>query len=391
MEPRGAAANALLDLSEQTIDGPAVRPEELLNRRPQSAASERSAASEIPPSPVEPPAPPPPGPPSSAIDGEAALLAKLPRGEASVLSQVAPHLGLFAALALASACVALRGSALAALRELREATVLVGGVPVVRLHALAAVLDARLPRLRVLHVRGAPPPAGDGGRARLNLQRLRRAAAAEIELDLAPTLQSRHASPDVVAALSAVAARVLAARGSKVRRVRLSRQLLGSVLRLWPKHAEVIDGRFEAHQLGDPGASLVASLLRNAPPSARLVRLDLSQNLLTDWGLLVLSHSLLRRRAPELRELTLSFNNIGGDDASERDNAPGLRALGTALSLGSGGGFASLANSLETLSLSHNELGDDVSCWSRRQSPTATPTRTPTAAAATATMARRRA
>ena len=64
--------------------------------------------------------------------------------------------------------------------------------------------------------------------------------------------------------------RVLAARGSKVRRVRLSRQLLGSVLRLWPKHAEVIDGRFEAHQLGDPGASLVASLLRNAPPSARL-------------------------------------------------------------------------------------------------------------------------
>ena len=90
--------------------------------------------------------------------------------------------------------------------------------------------------------------------------------------------------------------------------------------------AEVIDGRFEAHQLGDPGASLVASLLRNAPPSARLVRLDLSQNLLTDWGLLVLSHSLLRRRAPELRELTLSFNNIGGDDASERDNAPGLRA-----------------------------------------------------------------
>ena len=82
MEPRGAAANALLDLSEQTIDSPAVRPEELLNRRPQSAASERSAASEIPPSPVEPPAPPPPGPPSSAIDGEAALLAKLPRGEA---------------------------------------------------------------------------------------------------------------------------------------------------------------------------------------------------------------------------------------------------------------------------------------------------------------------
>ena len=114
MEPRGAAATALLDLSEQTIDGPAVRPEELLNRRPQSAASERSAASEIPPSPVEPPAPPPPGPPSSAIDGEAALLAKLPRGEASVLSQVAPHLDLFAALALASACVALRGSALAA-------------------------------------------------------------------------------------------------------------------------------------------------------------------------------------------------------------------------------------------------------------------------------------
>ena len=85
MEPRGAAANALLDLSEQTIDGPAVRPEELLNRRPQSAASEKSAASEIPPSPVEPPAPPPPGPPSSAIDGEAALLAKLPRGEASGL------------------------------------------------------------------------------------------------------------------------------------------------------------------------------------------------------------------------------------------------------------------------------------------------------------------
>ena len=44
MEPRGAAATALLDLSEQTIDGPAVRPEELLNRRPQSAASERSAS-----------------------------------------------------------------------------------------------------------------------------------------------------------------------------------------------------------------------------------------------------------------------------------------------------------------------------------------------------------
>ena len=205
MEPRGAAAAALLDLSEQTIDGPAVRPSSStgvrrarhprrvrrpkFRRHPWSRPRRRRQGRRLV---------------RHRRRGGAPRQAAARRGVGPLPGRAAPR-PLRGARA-ASACVALRRRARGAARYCARR----------RCSSAACRSSASIHAPPPCSTRGcrgsacstcAAPAARRRRRPRAATSaRLRRAAGSEIELDLAPTLQSRHASPDVVAALSAVAA-----------------------------------------------------------------------------------------------------------------------------------------------------------------------------------------